>query len=245
MLCPARLEPDLVILRWLNIDHVCAGEWRSLAALLDAQERARAARFAFAADREAYVAAHALTRRALACFASASPMALRFAADDYGKPSLVDPPSARQLQFSLSHTRGLVGVGIAMARDVGVDVERIAEDRIGIELAERILPAAEVAYLRRQPEAARAGATMVVWTLKEAYVKAIGKGLSYPLDAFVVLPDAPELRDDARSADDASTWLLHSQRIEPQFVMGLAARRRRDETLRIDARETTAAEILS
>lgn len=244
MLCSTSLEPDLVIVRWLHVDRICTREWRRLVALLDKPECEKAEQFVFAADRDSYIASHALTRLVLSSLASVPPAALRFAADGYGKPQIAVPLTARRLQFSLSHTRGLVAVSVTMDRNVGVDIELIDEDRLSLDLAEQFLAAAEITYLRGVPEVARAGSAMAVWTLKEAYLKAIGKGLSYPLNAFVVIPNELAFRNDECLTDNASAWLLHSLRIAPQFVLGLAARHRRDETLRIDASEVTTADIL-
>jgi 4'-phosphopantetheinyl transferase len=76
----------------LDVRSIAPGQWLRLAALLDNDERARAARFAFEEDRQAYVAAHALLRADLSRRAGGAPQDWRFAAAPLGKPYLLDPP---------------------------------------------------------------------------------------------------------------------------------------------------------
>jgi phosphopantetheinyl transferase len=133
---------------------------RAAVALAD-EERACAARFRFAADRRDYVIAHDLLRRSLAA-CEASPVA----------------PS-----FSLSHARGLVACAIAGGVPVGVDAERI-DAPIAIDtFAQRFFSHHEVAALRRCPEPERPARLVELWTLKEAFAKAMGLGLTLDLDA--------------------------------------------------------------
>jgi 4'-phosphopantetheinyl transferase len=118
----------------------------ALADLLNEQERARAARFAFAEDRRAYVAAHALLRAKLSERAGGAPQDWRFAAAAHGKPHLVDPPC--DLRFSLTHTRDRVAVAITEGVEIGVDVESACRRAESLKLAERFFAPEEAAFLR-------------------------------------------------------------------------------------------------
>lgn len=162
-------------------------------ALLSDEERARAARFAFARDRRDFAAAHALTRRVLSSYETVAPSAWAFETSARGKPSIAAHQSgAPPLAFNLSHTCGTVACAVARAADVGVDVERVdpAIDVFG--LAARHFSPQENAQLAAVPDDQRAGRFVEIWTLKEAFIKATGDGLAQALDAFgfVVGPDA-------------------------------------------------------
>jgi 4'-phosphopantetheinyl transferase len=161
--------------------------------LLDEGEQARARRFVFEANRREYVAAHGLARLWLGRLLGRPPAALAFAPlTPQGKPGLVGAPAG--LDFNLSHTDGLVAcaVTLAIGTRVGVDVEQ-GDRRIGADVATAIFAAEELAWLDGRP-AGRGGPDLVTfWTLKEAYIKVLGLGLSLATDSFAILPDRLEL----------------------------------------------------
>jgi 4'-phosphopantetheinyl transferase len=174
------MTPDALHLWTLALDTVAEQRWPDLAAVLDADEQARAARFHFERDRRAYVAAHALLRLLLAHVTGRPAEGFRFAVTEHGKPYLAET----QLHVSLSHCRGMVAVAVTTAGEVGVDVEAL-DRRADPAIAERFFAPEEVQALRAVPdEAARAEHFMRLWTLKEAFIKALGKGLAQPLDQF-------------------------------------------------------------
>lgn len=193
----------------LALQGIAPGDWPALTRLLDEAERARAARFVFEPDREAYVAAHALLRVALSSVAGGTPQGWRFAAAPLGKPYLLDPP--RDLRFSLTHARGMVAVALAEGVDVGVDVEPANRRAESMQLARRFFAPEETALLETLEGDARREAFFTLWTLKEAAVKATGEGLSRALDSFTVFLAPPRLvMREARAAGD---WRLAHWRL--------------------------------
>lgn len=173
---------DLLALDLADID---AGAWPLLQALLDDSEQARAARFMFEPDRQAYIGAHALLRLALSARADLTPAEWRFATAERGKPYLVGAP--RDLRFSVSHTRGMVAVAITEGCEIGVDVEEPRSAREPLKLATRFFAPDETAALRAiDDDDARRDAFLNIWTMKEAVIKATGQGLAYGLDSFSV-----------------------------------------------------------
>ncbi|HWO23630.1 MAG TPA: 4'-phosphopantetheinyl transferase superfamily protein [Kofleriaceae bacterium] len=158
-------------------------------AILDAGERARMERFVFERDRQLFLAAHALVRRSLSRHADVAPDAWRFRAENGEKPVIAGPAPVPPLSFNLSHCRGLVACAIARGREVGVDVERIAE--LPRDLIDTIASPAEAAALRALPAAAQAERFFTLWTLKEAYVKARGQGLALPVEEACFYFGAP------------------------------------------------------
>jgi 4'-phosphopantetheinyl transferase len=191
----------------VSTSNLAEDAYRALEAILDADERERANRFRWPSDRHAYVAAHALLRYALSAVAGASADSWRFHADPFGKPRLAPDTAVPGLEFSLSHTRGKALVGVGKDMQLGVDVERADPDKPFLEVAEHCFHAREVAYLRQEtanPE--RCARFTTVWTVKEAFLKALGTGMSQALDSFAVDPrgsGALIFADPALGAPDA------------------------------------------
>lgn len=149
-----------------------------LARHLAPDEAARAARFVFDRDRIAYTIGRGRLREILGAATGQAPGAVRFAYGDHGKPFLPGGP-----EFNLSHSGGLACLAIS-DRVLGVDIEahRLIEDGV----AERFFSAAEYARLSALPAPEWTPGFFRCWTRKEAVVKAMGDGLSIPLDRFDV-----------------------------------------------------------
>jgi len=146
-------------------------------------ELRRAKRYRSPADRRDYIVAHCLLRDALAVALDTCPRALRFSPSANGKPYLVvrKPayPSGSPFSFSLSHARGLVACAIASgSSSVGVDVEGPARRIATPPIAERYFTRSEVMHLRRCDPRRRNTRFLELWTLKEAFGKATGQGLT-------------------------------------------------------------------
>jgi 4'-phosphopantetheinyl transferase len=223
-----------VAVRALALAEIAPRQWRALAAMLDDEERARAARFHFDDDRRSYVAAHALLRVELSRRAGRAPRDWRFAATRLGKPYLLDPP--RNLRFSLTHTRGMVAVAVAEGVEVGVDVEPSDRRAESMKLARRFFAPEEVALLAAVEGEARRETFFAIWTLKEAVVKATGQGLARALDSFVVSLDPPRVTMLDGSAQD---WSAAHWRRGP-FHFALAAQ----GAVRADFSEAELASLL-
>ncbi len=162
---------------FLATDTLDADAVRAAEETLSADERTRANRFRFSEDRRDYVVAHDLLRRALSQLESIPPADWVFDAGEHGKPFV----SSSDLTFSLSHTRGFVACAASRQVRLGLDVERVDRAVNDTEIAERVFARSEAEALERMPHDQRAPRFMELWTLKEAYVKATGLGLSQPL----------------------------------------------------------------
>src|SRR5208283_3082224 len=140
-------------------------------------------------------------------------------------PMLATSASSDTLDFNVSHTAGLALLAFARGRKIGIDVERIRRDFGTAEIAERFFSKAERAALRELPQEQRHEAFFRCWTRKEAFIKALGEGLSHPLDQFDVSldPHAPAAllatRPDAHEVD---RWKLLDIRLLGDFVAALA-----------------------
>lgn len=240
--------PTDVIIRWLPLEE--CRDWERLEPLLDADERQRAARFRFAADRHAFIAAHALVRTVLSVATPAmAPAAWRFTATDHGRPEIA-PALAEQagipaLRFNLTHTRRLVAVAVCRGHDVGLDTEDATRETLTMDLAARFFAPAEVAQAAALPPAPRREALYAFWTLKEAYIKAVGLGLSVPLDAFAftlapVMTDPPTISFTPRHPGDPAEWLFRRFRPLPDHPMALALRHPAPDRVRVSCDRATA-----
>ncbi len=146
---------------------------------LGRDERERADRFRRTADREMFIAAHALLRAALARETRHRMESLQFERETYGRPLLTamqqpDPP----VTFSLSHTPGCAAVALSRTGPVGIDVEaatRLASDPAGF--AAQWFHPNEVREVEQASAAGAAQLAVSLWCLKEAYGKALGLGL--------------------------------------------------------------------
>jgi 4'-phosphopantetheinyl transferase len=191
---------------------------------LSPDERVRCQRFVFRRDRRDFAAGHALLRRVLSRYHDAPAEAWTFEADANGKPSLAHEFGAPPLAFNLSHTHGLVACAVAHDAEVGVDVECIERVTDSRDIAERYFSAAELAQLDACPEGRRSAHFIELWTLKEAYLKAIGSGLAHPLDTFdFTFDDAGGLRFNAPDARPAA-WMFALFAPSPRHRLALAAR---------------------
>lgn len=242
---PRAVRP--IVVRWLAVDAVPEAAWAGLTALLDDGERARAARFVFAPDRQSFVAAHALLRALLSQHDPArSPADWRFAAGPYGRPELVVPaarPAAWPAWTNLSHTRGRVAVALGWDGEVGIDVEAAASGALSLSLAREVFSADEVAHLETLAGPAQTEALVALWTLKEAVVKALGTGLSQPLASFTVHHAPPSLLG-GDAVVTAHAWDLWRWRLPGDFALALALKRQRQAVAGEPAPAVDIAEAL-
>jgi 4'-phosphopantetheinyl transferase len=206
-------------------------EWPSVRleaceALLSADERARAARFAFGRDRHCFAATRGVLRTLVGWQLEADASRLEFAYDGYGKPSLAGVWRGL-LDFNVSHSGTAAVVALSRAGAVGVDVEQVRriEDRDAI--AARTFAPGEAAAIADLEEPARDRAFFTCWTRKEAFVKATGEGLSYPLDRFEVSVDPRgerRLLDVGGDAMETRRWTLLDLPVADGYVGALAVR---------------------
>lgn len=150
---------------------------------LSAAELRRAASFARPADRAAYATAHTALRQLLGGYLDRPPGALTFVrepcpgcAGPHGRPAVIQAGGGPPLHFSLAHSRGLIAVAVA-PRVIGVDVERLPSPET-VEACARALHPGEQAELAAAPPGERRAHFGRLWTRKEAYLKALGTGLS-------------------------------------------------------------------
>jgi 4'-phosphopantetheinyl transferase len=178
----------------------------ALATLLDDEERARAARFRFERNRRELIATRALVRCVLSLHTGTPAQSFRWALGERGRP---EPAPPCGIWFNASNHPELVVCALSHAREIGVDVEPC--DRAGeiVEVASTVFSAPELEGLARLEEPARRDRAVSLWTLKEAYIKALGLGLGAPLREIAIDPaDTPPSLRLLSGFDSASGWWL-------------------------------------
>ncbi|MGO9958826.1 MAG: 4'-phosphopantetheinyl transferase family protein [Solirubrobacteraceae bacterium] len=174
---------------WVDLDRMSASAGRYVEAL-PAPEREHAARLGRADARAAFAITRAVLRSLLAARLAVPAASLRFAYGRYGKPWLPNHP---QLGFNVAHTAGLAVIALSGRGPVGVDVERL-DPRVPIDaLAERWFSPAEATALAQLNSDDRRRGFFHGWARKEAFLKALGSGLSRDLASFsvTVVPTSP------------------------------------------------------
>ncbi len=194
----ARLDPPDGVLRR------CEG-------LLSEDELNRAKRFRAGSLRSRYIAARGTLRILLARYLRADPGALSLAYQVHGKPEIGLPWNTAGLEFNLSHCHELAVYAFTRDSPIGVDVECIRPMPNAEELLQRFFSPQEVAEWRQMRPERQLRGFFQGWTRKEAWLKAEGSGLSFPLDQFCVTLDGPARILSIRGDDEeAARWWLGS-----------------------------------
>ena len=201
-----------------RIDLDQAGE-HGLRTVLAPDELARAARFHFEHDRTRFVVARAALRHILADYVGMLPSDIAFVYGEHGKPAL-SPPRA-DIRFNLSHSHGIGLCAVTRGCEVGVDVERVRPLDDLENLAERLFSQREREALQRLAGPQKLNGFFNAWTRKEAFIKALGKGFSHPLDRFDVSL-APTARPRLERIDGdrarAARWSLRAVDIDAEYA---------------------------
>jgi 4'-phosphopantetheinyl transferase len=149
--------------------------------LLSEGERSRMERYVKECDRREYLAAHALVRNALSFSYPLPPEAWSFTSSAFGKPEIVQKCG---LEFNLAHSAKMLACLVSHGVAVGVDVEPIESASVILEIASEVLSATELSQLQKLPSKEKLEHALSLWTLKEAFAKARGTGLSFPLKSL-------------------------------------------------------------
>lgn len=163
---------------WQADLRVSPPELMQLRSLLSEPEEARSQRFRFPQHQRQFIAARSYLRQILSCYLSCAPNSIQFHYNDYGKPLLLPLPDGNTLTFNLSHAEDLAVYAVTWNREVGIDLENIYTDRNFNALQSICLsPNEQIAFAQLLPHQ-QLLAFFALWTRKEAYLKAIGQGLS-------------------------------------------------------------------
>lgn len=223
-----KLLPGVVDLWIVRQDDVPSEvECERCRALLTNDERMRERRFVFPADRHLYLLTRSLVRVVLGQYLSAAPLDLVFQPNTYGRPQLLSPKTQSRMTFNISHTPGVVVLGVSCHRELGVDVEGLERESL-LDIADQFFAPREVAALKCLPARAQHRCFFEYWTLKEAYIKARSMGMSLPLQQFAfefVGSSGLKFTTEPDLADPPARWEFWQFGIHDRFLLAVCAER--------------------
>jgi len=194
-----------------------------LARCLDEEEQARAGRFHFQRDVVRFRASRGLLRHILARYLGTPPERIRFGYGPMGKPFLLEHPG---FHFNLSHADDVLVVGVAHGCRVGVDVERVFSEVVMDDVSRMVLSHPERVVLGRLHDEERLEWFTRLWTRKEAYIKADGRGMSLQLDQIDVSTQSGRVRLRGERPEDwyvCPQWAVRAIPVGSGYTAALAA----------------------
>lgn len=205
-----------------------------LARCLSETERARAARYLSKEHGARFLVGRALVRQVLAGYLNQPPERLDFVYGQLGKPGLLREAAQPDLRFNFSNSGDLGLLAVTRACDLGVDLERQRPLHDLLGLAARYFAEAESQYIASLSSREQHWAFLRCWTRKEAFLKAVGKGLTYSLRKVELrveegIPPAFQAIDGDPA--EAAAWSLVDLAPDPLFHGALAVRRPIDRLL--------------
>lgn len=196
-----------------------------LARILSADELARANKFHFDEHRKRFIVRRGILRTLLGSYLDIEPNQLQFDYNSRGKPALKKNSGGDRLRFNLSDSQGMALYALTRDRDLGVDLEHIRPMKDAEQLVKRFFSDREYAEFSQLDRDRQEVTFFTCWTRKEAYIKAIGEGLSLPLDRFEISisPEEPakllSIQGDAQLAEG---WLLQDLKPASGYAAALA-----------------------
>ena len=163
------------------------------------------------------LAGRAHLRRILSRYTQTDPSEISFSYENNRKPVLANHPN---LSFNLSHSGNIGLIAVTHSRRIGIDLEYLEAERPFSEIAERFLSKSENDFINEHPEEERPQAFYQVWTLNEAYLKALGTGFSVSSNDFSVIPNGPKgqlLNKTMLLEDTPGTWIFETLEIGPAY----------------------------
>lgn len=200
-------------------------------AMLDSKELATAERFKLSKLKDHYIICHGILRQQLASYLNDSAAKLSIARTDWGKPFLSDYP---ELSFNMSHSRDILAIAISSPQcQIGIDIECYKARSTLEGLVKKCFAPEEIDYWASLNKAEQDTVFYQFWVNKEAFVKAVGKGITLGLNQCVINPDnlnsflrVPEL------AGQAEQWHIHTLKL-PDNQFGAVVCNINDTRLRL------------
>jgi 4'-phosphopantetheinyl transferase len=213
---------------------------RAYERLLNPAEKVRLSRYVVDHAREQHVVARALLRTALSRYVDVRPDEWEFGSNSHGKPYIIAPDIGYPLTFNISHTSGVVACAIGSEREVGIDVEYIDGKHDYADLAHLVLAESELIRLNCLPPSERRERFYVSWTLKEAYLKAVGTGLSIPLYELNFDPEQRpvRLRCGSGTPGDLTQWHFETLMPTAEHALALAVAASPDQQTQVNVHWT-------
>lgn len=218
-----RLEPGEIHIWRVSLDRERAST-RDLFEVLSADEKQKADKYHFEQDRDNFVVARGILRQILGGYLDILPGEIRFSYSRYGKPALDIGMNADGLCFNVSHSNGLALYAVAREQEVGIDIEFVDEGFAIRPVAATCFSPSEMSVLDELPSDRQPAAFFTGWTRKEAYIKAVGEGVSMPLKEITVslLPEDLQISMTTNDRSEARNWCLVTLPFDSDYAAALA-----------------------
>jgi 4'-phosphopantetheinyl transferase len=194
---------------------------------LSDEERLRAEKYYSERDRNSFIFRRGILRTILGRYLDVEPCRLQFCYGKYGKPKLDVRFGNGTVHFNLSHSHGVALYAFARDSEIGVDIECMSDISEMEHVVETTYSIKEKEVFRSLPENQKREAFFHYWTCKEAIIKALGYGLSRPVDKYEVplLPGEPvkmlKIEGDSR---EASRWSIQAMKLAPNYTGAFAVK---------------------
>lgn len=193
--------------------------------LLTPDEIARADRFKFPRHQRRFTVARGILRTLLGHYLEVDASSVDFLTTKYGKPFVRHALRGHELSFNLTHSHEFALCALTLQRRIGVDLEHMRRIVDLESIAQHFFAPAEVDVLLSTPKHERQQVFLNCWTRKEAYIKAIGQGLSHPLNTFLVsmrVGDSAELLADESDPSAPDRWHFTALKPHGDYVAAVA-----------------------
>lgn len=196
----------------------------SYLAILSEEEQSHYRRFHFATDRQRYLVSHAMVRHVLSRYAAIAPGDWHFERTRHGRPEIANS-GIPALRFNLTHTHGLAACIVTLTEPCGIDAEQLDQRHNLLGVAKRMFSPLEYEQLSHLDGRTFLDDFYTRWTLREAYVKARGIGISFPTRKLMFDIHADNEIGFMRQADiddDRQGWRFTILRPLPDHVAAVA-----------------------
>ncbi|TAK15092.1 MAG: 4'-phosphopantetheinyl transferase superfamily protein [Acidobacteria bacterium] len=223
---------DDVLVAVFNADDggMDAETWTRLRSWLQPEEVERADKYKDMEARASFLIGRGMARAMLAEATGVAPGDWRFSEGPHGRPEIASPDTP--YRFNLAHSHGVIACALAKSRDIGVDVEFLDRPDSSHDVAARACSPDELADIASAPEDGRKERFLVYWTLKEAYLKARGLGISVHLGdvAFLIKDGEPAFAPRGSLAGADTRWHFRLAQPGPRHLVAVAVDTRNGAT---------------
>lgn len=217
--CPNRLDAAVLDLWRIHIPSV---QFEKIESHLSAEEKNRAGKYKFEKDRNSFAVSRSALRLILSAYLTEIPRNLNFVCNPFGKPSL-NLHTKREIYFNVSHSGEFALIAVGCEAEIGIDIELMKELDY-LSLAESIFSDQEQSELKSLPENHLRKGFYTLWTRKEAFIKAIGLGLSFSLKEFdvsLISPEKPQIKISRSQAVFDTGWEIYDLLTDVRYCASL------------------------
>ncbi len=209
---------------WLCELKQLSGDINNFYSILSEDERGRADKLKVEDKKQQYIITRGALRQRLGLLANIDPKDFVFDYLEHGKPVLNNDARFKDITFNISHSNDLALIAVAQKQNIGIDIEKINHESDHQALMTRFFSKAEQAEFQTMLDANKARAFCACWTRKEAFIKAVGDGVSYGLDSFDVTvdPDKQALEINLHKPSE-ETWSAINLPINDDYMACLVS----------------------